>query len=232
MKVVGLADRFAPSGCPRIRIGNTNSSWMDIAPLARRWAVVFSCGLATAETSVGASRQSLRHWINCPMRRLSTARSSRWTKTESHRSTFFRIKTETGLISIGFLRGERKIAKIGRFRAKQAEPRVRIHSAPPTSLGYHDSPAKSIKLARLRALRAGEVHRIRAERCLSRRIGRILSIARRGGGLRRFSSGAEVRQRDGFGKQTYPKNSGSGPWAAELTGWFCEAEEFFLRMPT
>jgi hypothetical protein len=84
MKVVGLADRFAPSGCPRIRIGNTNSSWMDIAPLARRRAVVFSCGLATAETSVGASRQSLRHWINCPMRRLSTARSSRWTKTESH----------------------------------------------------------------------------------------------------------------------------------------------------
>jgi hypothetical protein len=52
MKVVGLADRFAPSGCPRIRIGNTNSSWMDIAPLARRRAVVFSCGLATAETSV------------------------------------------------------------------------------------------------------------------------------------------------------------------------------------
>jgi hypothetical protein len=25
---------------------------------------------------------------------------------------------------------------------------------------------------------------------------------------------------------------GSGPWAAELTGWFCEAEQFFLRLPT
>ena len=32
--------------------GDTNSSWMDIAPLARRRAVVFRCGLATAETSV------------------------------------------------------------------------------------------------------------------------------------------------------------------------------------
>jgi hypothetical protein len=30
-------------------------------------------------------------------------------------------------------RGERKIEKIGRFRAKQADPRVRIHSAPATS---------------------------------------------------------------------------------------------------
>jgi len=81
------------------------------------------------------------------------------------------------LTAFGFSRGERKIEKIGRFRAKPAEPRVRIHFPPPLSLGCRDSPTKSIKLARLRALRAAEVHRRRAELWLSRRMGRILSLA-------------------------------------------------------
>jgi hypothetical protein len=40
------------------------------------------------------------------------------------------------LIAIRFPRGKRRIEKIGRFRAKQAVPRVRIHSAPPSSLRF------------------------------------------------------------------------------------------------
>ena len=63
-------------------------------------------------------------------------------------------------------------------------------------------------------------------------MGRILSIAPEGGGLRRFLSGAEVRQRDGFGKQKYRKTSGSVPWRGEVSGWICEAEQCFLRLPT
>jgi hypothetical protein len=88
------------------------------------------------------------------------------------------------------------------------------------------------QITRLRALRTGEVHRRSAERWLSRRMGRILSIAPEGGGLRRFLSGAEVRQRDGFGKQKYRKTSGSVPWRGEVSGWICEAEQCFLRLPT
>jgi hypothetical protein len=38
------------------------------------------------------------------------------------------------LIAIRFPRGKRRIEKIGRFRAKQAVLRVRIHFAPPHSL--------------------------------------------------------------------------------------------------
>src|ERR1700730_9608057 len=87
-----------------------------------------------------------------------------------------------------------------------------------TESGCRDSPTKWIKIAPLRALRAGEGHRRSTERWLSRRIGRILSIAPEGGGLRRFLSGADVRQRDGFGKQKHRKTSGSVPWRGEVYG--------------
>src|SRR3984893_13292462 len=87
-----------------------------------------------------------------------------------------------------------------------------------TESGCRDSPTRRIKTAPSRALRAGEGHRRSTERWLSRRIGRILSIAPEGGGLRRFLSGAEVRQRDGFGKQKYRKTSGSVPWRGEVSG--------------
>jgi uncharacterized protein DUF72 len=59
-----------------------------------------------------------------------------------------------------------------------------------------DFPTKSIKLTRLLALRAGEVHRSSAERWLSRRMGRILSIAPGGGGLRRYLSGGERKKEE------------------------------------
>jgi hypothetical protein len=75
-----------------------------------------------------------------------------------------------------------------------SRPTVRIQLPPPPSLGCCDSPTKSIKLARLRALRAGGVDRRKAHRWLSKRMPRILSIARLGGGLPRSQRSAEIRR--------------------------------------
>src|SRR5580698_5930135 len=79
-------------------------------------------------------------------------------------------------------------------RGLESRPRVRISLAPPASPACDDSPTKSVKSARLRALRVGEVDWRSARRSSIERISRILSIARFGGGLPRFRSGEGIRQ--------------------------------------
>jgi hypothetical protein len=64
--------------------------------------------------------------------------------------------------------------------------------APPPSPACGDSPTKSVKSARLRALRVGEVDWRSARRWSIELVSRILSIARFGGGLPRFRSGEGI----------------------------------------
>ena len=96
--------------------------------------------------------------------------------------------------------------------------------APPASPRCHDSPTKSIKLARLRALRADEVHRREDHRWLRRRIARILSIARLDGGLLRFRKWRRNSSIRWIWNRKYSKSPGSISRAVELSGWICEAD--------
>ena len=60
---------------------------------------------------------------------------------------------------------------------------------------------------------------------------RFLSIAYFGGGLRRFRSGAEIRRFDGSETGSTERAQAVFSWAVGRSGWICEAEQFFLRLP-